>query len=98
MGAYALEDVPNLPRIVDSPMPVNWNGSNDARFAVSAVGEGALQYQWFCMDQPIIGETNATLTIPRLLVPQSSGYIHAEVSDGKGAKATSPTWRIRPAL
>ena len=81
---FGLDNSPLLPRIIEPPAPVSWDGTNDVHFSVAANEDGPLRYQWFLMGYSIADATNSTLTSPASAVPSYRGFIHVRVDDTNG--------------
>ena len=65
---------PSIPTIVKQPENQPGHVGNSASFFVSAFGSGPLQYQWWGLNLPLSGKTNATLALTDLQIVQAGPY------------------------
>ncbi len=79
---------PSIPTIVKQPENQPGHVGNSASFFVSAFGSGPLQYQWWGLNLPLSGKTNATLALTDLQIVQA-GHYFVVVSNPFGSVTSS---------
>ena len=67
-------DVRQKPRITSQPVAVSALQSDNVSFTVAAVGYAPLLYQWQKNNVDIVGETNDTLNLSNVQVPDIASY------------------------
>jgi len=79
-----------LPAILAQPQGVTVTNSNPATFAISAVDDSTITYQWYFNTNTLLsGQTNSTLT---LVGGGTSGAYTVVAADGSGSVTSSPAW------
>jgi len=75
--------------IQQHPLSLTTNAGKTVTFAVSAMGAGALRYQWRLNDAALPGATNKSLTITNVQPTQAGNYT-VVVTDNVGPATSNP--------
>jgi hypothetical protein len=68
------EPVSLEPVILQSPNTLGLSVTESAEFRVIAVGQGPLRYQWQLNQRPLLGATNAELSLTNLTAAEAGDY------------------------
>ena len=84
---------PPTPAIIRQPTPVTrYVGYGTNIFAVSAIGDGTLGYQWYkAPSTPVADATNSSLTIPNLALGDAGSYYVVVTNFTLATSTTSDT-------
>ena len=77
-----------LPVIVEQPQSRTVVASQATSFSVRAEGSGSLFYQWRWNGEPLTGETNAVLNLPKVQ-PTQAGFYGVVVFNGGGVRESA---------
>ena len=81
-------------RILTHPVSRTVNTNTSVSFTVAAEGTGTLRYQWRYFGQDLLGETNATLTLPSVRLDQSGDYTAMAYDDRSSAESLPATLQV----
>jgi alpha-tubulin suppressor-like RCC1 family protein len=80
--------IPRAPVIVQQPVGAAIAQGGTATFSVSALGAGALSYQWLFNGSPLASATGSSLTLSSAQ-PSSAGYYSVVVANAQGFTLSS---------
>ncbi len=80
---------PTAPLILFPPLPQSTTVGSTAQFSVTAVGSGALSYQWSLNNTPISGASSPTLLIANVEAGDAGPYT-VTVTNSAGAIVSAP--------
>lgn len=78
------------PTITGQPANQTVSSGDPAIFTVSAIGSGAMSYQWLKGGQPVAGATQSSYVTPATTAGDSGSAISVTVSNNLGAVTSSP--------
>jgi hypothetical protein len=80
---------PTAPLIIVAPLPQSAIVGSTAQFSVTAVGSGAMSYQWSLNNAPISGASAPTLSIASVKATDAGSYT-VTVTNSVGATVSAP--------